>query len=78
MPTDKPKTLKKEPPITVKGMRDVIGDEFYAYDGFYEKSSEVALYYGFRPIDTPILEKEELFTSGIGEGTDIVEKETTG
>jgi histidyl-tRNA synthetase len=33
------------------------------------------MYYGFRPIETPILEKQELFTSGVGEGTDIVEKE---
>ncbi len=56
-------------------MRDIIGDEYHAYDGFFEKASEIALYYGFRPIETPILEKEELFTSGIGEDTDIVEKE---
>ncbi len=66
---------KKEPPTSVKGMRDIIGDEYYAYEGFLEKASEVAMYYGFKPIETPILEKEELFTSGIGQGTDIVEKE---
>lgn len=66
---------KKEVPTSVKGMRDIIGDEYYAFEGFYEKASEIAMYYGFRPIETPILEKEELFTSGVGEGTDIVEKE---
>jgi histidyl-tRNA synthetase len=70
-----PHTAKKEVPTSVKGMRDIIGDEYYAYEGFFEKASEVAIYYGFRPIETPILEKEELFTSGVGEGTDIVEKE---
>ena len=70
-----PSNAKKEVPTSVKGMRDIIGDEYYAYDGFFEKASEVAMYYGFRPIETPILEKEELFTSGVGEGTDIVEKE---
>jgi len=29
----------------------------------------------FKPIETPILEKEELFVRGVGESTDIVEKE---
>lgn len=77
MPTKNSGT-KKEPPTSVKGMRDLIGDEFYAYEGFLEKASEVAMYYGFKPIETPLLEKEELFTSGIGEGTDIVEKEMYG
>lgn len=66
---------KKEPPQTVKGMHDVIGSEYYALEGFLEKASEVAMYYGFQPIRTPVLEKEELFRSGVGEGTDIVEKE---
>ena len=70
-----PSGAKKEPPTTVKGMQDVIGEEYYAYSGFFEKASEVAMYYGFRPIETPILEKEELFTSGVGLDTDIVEKE---
>jgi histidyl-tRNA synthetase len=75
MPKKSSQNSKKEVPTSVKGMRDIIGDEYYAYEGFFEKASEVALYYGFRPIETPILEKMELFTSGIGEGTDIVEKE---
>jgi histidyl-tRNA synthetase len=75
MPQKPPKGAKKEVPTSVKGMRDIIGDEYYAYEGFFEKASEVAMYYGFRPIETPILEKQELFTSGIGEDTDIVEKE---
>lgn len=75
MPKKTAQSAKKEVPTSVKGMRDIIGDEYYAYEGFFEKASEIAMYYGFRPIETPILEKEELFTSGVGEGTDIVEKE---
>src|SRR3989344_4520739 len=58
-----------------KGMRDLISEEYYAFQGFFEKAQEVAVYYGFKPIDTPILEHEGIFTSGIGEGTDIVDKE---
>jgi len=60
---------------TVKGMRDLIGDEYYLYQGLIEKAVETAIYYGFRPIDTPILEYEDLFQSGLGASTDIVEKE---
>lgn len=68
-------SVKKEELQSPKGMRDLIGDTFYLYQGFFEKAAEVALYYGFKPIETPALEKEELFNRGVGAGTDIVEKE---
>jgi len=71
----KQKSEKGELYTRAKGMRDITGDAFYALQGFFEKAAEVAVYYGFKPIHTPILEKEALFTSGVGEGTDIVEKE---
>ena len=60
---------------TPKGMRDIINDEYYNFQGFFEKAQEIAIYYGFKPIETPILEYERIFTSGIGEGTDIIDKE---
>src|SRR5574344_248692 len=69
------KKSNKEAPITVKGMRDIIGDQYYQYQGFFEKAQEVSIYYGFKPIETPIVEHEDVFTSSIGEGTDIVDKE---
>jgi histidyl-tRNA synthetase len=58
-----------------KGMRDLINEQYYGFQGFFEKAQEVAVYYGFKPIDTPMMEHIEVFTSTIGEGTDIVEKE---
>ena len=58
-----------------KGMRDLMNEEYYAFQGFFEKAQEVAVYYGFKPIDTPMLEQEEIFTTTIGEGTDIIDKE---
>jgi histidyl-tRNA synthetase len=58
-----------------KGMRDLMNEEYYGFQGFFEKAQEVAVYFGFKPIDTPILEQEALITGGIGEGTDIVDKE---
>ena len=60
---------------TPKGMRDIMNEEYYSFQGFFEKAQEIAMYYGFKPIETPILENEEVFTSAIGEGTDIVDKE---
>ena len=66
---------KKEVPKSLKGMSDVFEPEYFAYQGLFEKASEIALYYGFKPIELPILEKEELFISSIGEGTDIIDKE---
>lgn len=65
----------KGPFSNPKGMRDIIGDDYYLYQGFFEKAQEIAVYYGFKPIETPILEREAVFTSGIGEDTDIVQKE---
>ena len=66
---------KKEPPIAPKGMRDILGDDYYYYQGMFEKAQEIAMYYGFKPIEIPAIEKEEVFTGGVGEGTDIVDKE---
>jgi histidyl-tRNA synthetase len=58
-----------------KGMRDITNENYYGFQGFFEKAQEVAVYYGFKPIDTPMLENEEIFTTTIGEGTDIIDKE---
>lgn len=69
------KKNNKEAPSTVKGMRDIIDDQYYQYQGFFEKAQEVSMYYGFKPIETPIVEYESVFTSSIGIGTDIIDKE---
>ena len=74
MSTEKKKG-NKEPLSSVKGMRDIIDEQYYQFQGFFEKAQEVSVYYGFKPIDTPIVEHEDVFTSSIGIGTDIVDKE---
>lgn len=73
--TEKAKKLKLEDIASPKGMRDIMDKEYYLYQGLFEKASEVAVYYGFRPIETPILEREDVFTSSLGVGTDIRDKE---
>lgn len=70
--TTKTKTKNLASP---KGMRDIVNEEYYNFQGFFEKAQEVAVYYGFKPIETPMMEHQEVFTSSIGEGTDIVDKE---
>lgn len=56
-------------------MRDILADEYVFYQKIYDKAEEIASYYGFKPIQTPHMEKVELFTAAVGESTDIVEKE---
>jgi histidyl-tRNA synthetase len=68
-------TETKKELASPKGMRDIIGDDYYKFQGFFEKAQEVAVYYGFKPIETPILEHEDTFTTAVGVGTDIVDKE---
>ena len=58
-----------------KGMRDIRGEDYYKFQGFFEKAQEVAVYYGFDPIATPHLEDTAVFERGIGEGTDLRDKE---
>jgi histidyl-tRNA synthetase len=41
----------------------------------FEKAQEVAVYYGFKPIETPTIERASIYEKSLGEHTDIVEKE---
>ncbi|MEN9552254.1 MAG: hypothetical protein RI935_631 [Candidatus Parcubacteria bacterium] len=66
---------KKETPTALKGMHDIFDETYYAYQGLFEKAQEIAVYYGFKPIETPVLEKEDVFGKALGEGTDVIDKE---
>src|SRR5262249_40517943 len=59
----------------VRGMHDVLPDEAPLWQLFEQTAREGFAQYGYRIIRTPILEKTELFVRGVGEATDIVEKE---
>ena len=75
MKKNKHEKHKSKEILSPKGMRDIMNEEYYNFQGFFEKAQEIAVYYGFKPIETPMLEYERVFTSGIGEGTDIIDKE---
>jgi len=57
------------------GMHDILPDIQPFFHKVYSVANSVAQFYGFKKIDTPIVEDAELFSKGIGLSTDIVEKE---
>ncbi|MCL4299072.1 MAG: histidine--tRNA ligase [Anaerolineae bacterium] len=59
----------------VTGMRDVLFDDQPYWRFILTKIQETADLFGYQRIDTPLLEQASLFVRGVGEGTDIVEKE---
>jgi histidyl-tRNA synthetase len=59
----------------IRGMNDVLPDESPLWEFFEDTVREVFRRYGYRNIRTPIVERTELFVRGVGEVTDIVEKE---
>ena len=59
----------------IKGMNDMLPEETPLWEKFEAAARDVALSYGYRQVRTPILESTSLFCRGIGEVTDIVEKE---
>ncbi len=59
----------------VTGMQDVLGDDQRYWRFVLERAQRTMDLFGFERIDTPILEQAALFQRGVGQGTDIVEKE---
>lgn len=59
----------------VKGFHDILPDETAKWEFMISTARSSLERFGFREIIPPIMEKTELFQRGIGEVTDIVEKE---
>ena len=60
---------------TPTGMHDILPKDQAYFRKIYNVVENIANFYGFGKIDTPILEQSELFSKGIGLDTDIVQKE---
>lgn len=68
--------MAKAPKITgVRGMNDILPADAAIWAKFESVAQDVMSMYGYKQIRTPILEQTPLFKRGIGEVTDIVEKE---
>ena len=60
----------------VTGMQDVLPDERRYWDAITAAAESLARRFGFQRIDLPIIEFEELFVRGVGQGSDFfVQKE---
>lgn len=59
----------------VKGMNDILPAESAAWEWLEQHLRELMAVYGYRNVRTPIVEPTALFVRGLGEVTDIVEKE---
>ena len=59
----------------VRGMNDVLPDEAPLWQRFEDTTRAVFAQYGYRNIRVPVVEATALFARGIGEFTDVVEKE---
>jgi histidyl-tRNA synthetase len=71
-----PSKVKKQSKLqSVKGMNDVLPVEGIHWENLEVMLREWLTAYGYRLIKTPVLEPTSLFRRGIGEVTDIVEKE---
>jgi histidyl-tRNA synthetase len=58
-----------------RGTKDLLPDEAPAWRWLHDMHATVASRHGYQPIDTPMFEATELFSRGVGDGTDIVDKE---
>ena len=58
-----------------RGTKDILPDTVGHWTYVEEKIRKICKHYGFHELRTPIFEHTELFQRGIGEGTDVVDKE---
>ena len=74
-------TAKASHPLTVeklravKGMNDILPPDSARWEWLEERVRELMAQYAYRNLRTPIVEPTALFVRGLGEVTDIVEKE---
>ncbi|SPZ50170.1 Histidine--tRNA ligase [Sarcina ventriculi] len=58
-----------------KGTKDMLPSEAYKWNYIADKLRKISEEYGIREIRTPMFEATELFERGVGETTDVVQKE---
>jgi histidyl-tRNA synthetase len=57
------------------GMHDILPAEQRYFQKIYDVVENIANFYGFKKIETPILEETQLFEKGTGLSTDVVQKQ---
>ncbi len=64
-----------EPIRALQGFRDILPEEQPYWRFIEENATQVAELYGYRRIETPMIEETTVFRKTVGEGTDIVDRE---
>ena len=59
----------------IRGTHDILPGEVERWQRLERLVRSLCGCYGYRELRTPVIEREELFAKGTGEGTDIVQKE---
>jgi len=59
----------------IRGMNDILPEDIYKWRFTEETARRIFGLYGFNELRTPILERTDLFFRGIGDDTDVVEKQ---
>lgn len=72
---EKTTPLKAEKLLAVKGMNDILPPHSARWEAFEDKVRKLMQRYAYENIRTPIVEPTALFVRGLGQVTDIVEKE---
>jgi len=60
---------------SLRGMNDILGEDFERFTYFIDTAVKTAQRYGFHFVETPLLEETSLFKRSVGESSDIVGKE---
>ena len=58
-----------------KGTQDVLPQDSYRWQAIEENMRRIASLAGYREVRTPMFEHTELFQRGVGDTTDVVQKE---
>ncbi len=61
--------------IAPRGTHDILPSESYRWHMIENKIKELCLAFGYKEIRTPMFESTELFERGVGDTTDVVQKE---
>ena len=61
--------------IAPRGTHDVLPSESYRWHMIENKIKDICLEFGYKEIRTPMFESTELFERGVGDTTDVVQKE---
>ncbi|WP_341787656.1 histidine--tRNA ligase [Rickettsia endosymbiont of Cantharis rufa] len=59
----------------LRGMKDLLPDDYKVYDYIINKARDIGVLYSYKQMSTPILEYTKVFNRSMGESSDVISKE---